>query len=151
VYRPGERSRDWRKLKRIQRQELVVGGWTEPRGSRSRFGALLLGIPEEDGAGEKTRLRYVGHTGGGFTERDLTRIAGLLAARATATCPFPSRPVTNEPPHWVRPELVAEVKFSEWTDDGLLRQPTFLGLRDDVIPSHVRRERKQPAAAGGPP
>jgi bifunctional non-homologous end joining protein LigD len=135
-YKPGQRSRDWRKLKLVKRQEFVVGGWTEPRRSRARFGALLLGIPE----GAAGKLRYVGHSGSGFTEKELDRVARLLAARAIDECPFTELPPSNEAPHWVRPELVAEVKFTEWTDEGYLRHPIYLGLRDDVSPADVRRE-----------
>ena len=142
-YKPGQRSRDWRKLKLVKRQEFVVGGWTDPRRSRARFGALLLGIPEGPGG----RLRYVGHSGSGFTEKELDRVAALLAARATRECPFTTLPPSNERPHWVRPELVAEVKFTEWTDEGYLRHPIYLGLRDDVRPGDVRREEPPRPAA----
>jgi bifunctional non-homologous end joining protein LigD len=135
-YQPGRRTRDWRKLKLVKRQEFVVGGWTDPRRSRAHFGALLLGIPEGG------RLRYAGHTGGGFTDADLGRIAARLAPLATGACPFTTRPPTNERPHWVRPELVVEVKFSQWTDEGYLRHPIFLGLRDDVPPGAVTREKQ---------
>lgn len=145
-YRPGQRSRDWRKLKLIKQQEFVIGGWTEPRGSRARFGALLLGLPE----GEGGRLRYVGHSGGGFTDRELDRVARLLEARETETCPFTTRPPSNERPHWVRPEIVAEVKFSEWTDEGYLRHPIYLGLRDDVRPSEIRGEEVPPGPGPAP-
>jgi len=145
TYEPGERSRAWRKLKLVKRQELVIGGWTEPRRSRAVLGALLLGVPEGDGR----RLRYAGHAGSGFTEKELARLGRLLAERETKTCPFTAPPVTNERPHWVRPELVAEIKFIEWTDEGLMRHPTYLGLRDDVTASSVRREEPQPEAGGG--
>jgi bifunctional non-homologous end joining protein LigD len=139
-YRPGQRTRDWRKVKLDKRQEFVVGGYTEPRRSRSGFGALLVGLPEPDG-----RLRYAGHVGGGFTENDLVRVKGLLAEAETSECPFVARPPANERPHWVSPRLVVEVRFSNWTDDGLLRHPIFLGLRDDVPPAAVRRETNAPA------
>jgi bifunctional non-homologous end joining protein LigD len=137
IYRSGQRTMEWRKLKLVKRQELVIGGWTEPRRSRARFGALLLGVQEVKG------LRYVGHTGTGFTEKELHRLGDLLMAREIATCPFLTRPASNERPHWVRPELVAEVKFAEWTDEGLLRQAVYLGLRDDVRSATVRREEKK--------
>jgi bifunctional non-homologous end joining protein LigD len=137
-YRPGRRTLEWRKLKLVKRQELVVGGYTEPRGSRARFGALLVGVPTSGG-----KLRYAGHVGGGFSENELDRVAGLLEARASSTSPFESVPVTNERPHWVRPELVAEVRFTDWTDEGYLRHPVYLGLRDDVAPARVRREKKR--------
>jgi bifunctional non-homologous end joining protein LigD len=125
-YRPGARSDDWRKLKIEFRQEFVVGGWTEPRRSRQHIGALLLGA--FDAAG---RFHYVGHAGGGFTSAGLEAMYRRLARIERATSPFAERVVTNEPAHWVRPSVVVEVKFSEWTADGKLRQPIFLGVRDD--------------------
>jgi bifunctional non-homologous end joining protein LigD len=126
-YHSGRRSPAWRKLKIVRRQEFVVGGWTDPRNMRSHFGALLLGV-FDDGGG---KLRYVGHVGTGFDEKQLARISGLLKARATPDSPFAARVPTNERPHWVRPELVAEVRFTELTDEGYLRHPVFLGMRDD--------------------
>jgi bifunctional non-homologous end joining protein LigD len=143
-YRPGRRTLEWRKLKLVKRQELVVGGFTEPRGSRARFGALLVGVPTAEGV-----LRYAGHVGGGFSDKELDRVGRLLDARLAKTSPFESVPVTNERPHWVRPELVVEVKFSDWTDEGYLRHPVYVGLRDDVVAEAVRLETK-PAAAPAP-
>ena len=133
-YRTGRRSTDWVKVKLVLEQEFVIGGWTEPRGARSYFGALLLGVYEQ-GA-----LVYVGHTGAGFDEKELRKVFGLLKPLERATSPFRSRPKTNERPHWAEPTLVAQVKFTEWTSDGKLRHPTYLGLRDDVDPLSVRRE-----------
>jgi bifunctional non-homologous end joining protein LigD len=144
-YRPGRRSREWRKLKLLRSDSFVIGGFTEPRRARARFGALLLGVAEPDG-----RLRFVGHVGGGFSDAELARVARLLASREIATCPFQSRPVTNERPHWTRPELVAEVKFAGVSDDGVLRAPIYLGLRDDVqiatTPSPSRSAVESPPA-----
>jgi bifunctional non-homologous end joining protein LigD len=136
LYRPGRRTTDWRKLKLVKRQEFVVGGWTEPRGSRSRFGALLLGLVEGG------KLRYVGHVGGGFSESSLRAIGAKLDALASRESPFDAKVPTNDKPHWVRPALVAEVRFADWTHDGHLRHPVFLGLRDDVAPATVAREEK---------
>jgi bifunctional non-homologous end joining protein LigD len=133
-YQPGKRTPDWRKLKLVRRQEFVVGGWTEPRASRSYFGALLLGY-YDDGV-----LKYAGHTGSGFDQKELARVWKLLRPLETTRCPFATTPKTNERPHWVEPELVAEVKFSEWTDEGMLRHPIYLGLREDVKAETVRRE-----------
>ena len=141
LYRPGRRTADWRKLKLVKRQEFVVGGWTEPRGSRHRFGALLLGLPAPDG-----RLRYVGHVGGGFSEEALRAVGARLDALAQQSCPFETAPPSNDKPHWVRPALVVEVRFGEWTEDGNLRHPVFLGLRDDVVPTAIARETGAPAA-----
>jgi bifunctional non-homologous end joining protein LigD len=138
-YRIGKRSPDWLKLKLVRTQEFVVGGWTEPRGARSAFGALLLGV-YDNGA-----LEYVGHTGTGFDEKELRRVAALMKPLETAESPFRVRPRPNERPHWIRPELVAEVKFTEWTADDKLRHPTYVGLRDDVDPTAVRRERSAPS------
>ena len=133
-YRAGKRSPDWRKLKLVRRQEFVVGGWTEPRGSRAHFGALLVGYYE------KQALKYAGHVGSGFDTQALTRISKRLAGLAVSRSPFDVKPKTNERAHWVEPTLVAEVKFAEWTDEGLLRHPIFLGLREDVKPKSIRRE-----------
>jgi bifunctional non-homologous end joining protein LigD len=143
VYRPGKRTAEWRKLKLVKRQEFVVGGWTEPRGSRARFGSLLLGLPTDAGA-----LHYVGHVGGGFSDPALEAIGARLDALAQAACPFDETPPSNEKPHWVRPTLVAEVRFAEWTQDGRLRHPIFLGLRDDVVPRAIAREAPLPVTRG---
>ena len=139
-YRTGKRSPDWLKLKLVVTQEFVIGGWTEPRGTRSYFGALLLGVYDDD-----DELEYVGHTGTGFDHRELEKVWRLLKPLETGECPFRSRPRSNERPHWVRPTLVAQVKFTEWTDDNKLRHPTYVGLRDDKVATDVRRERKAPA------
>jgi bifunctional non-homologous end joining protein LigD len=134
-YKSGKRTPDWRKLKIVQEQEFVIGGWTEPRQTRAYFGALLLGVYENGD------LVYAGHTGTGFNEKELARLMKLLKPLETRECPFRERPKTNEPPHWVRPTLVAQVKFTEWTADGKLRHPVYLGLRDDKKPEDVHRER----------
>jgi bifunctional non-homologous end joining protein LigD len=136
LYHTGKRTRDWRKLKIIQEQEFVVGGWTDSRTAGRPFGALLLGYYEDGG------LKYAGHTGSGFDHRELDRVMRLLKPLEIAACPFTARPRTNQPPHWVKPTLVAQLKFTEWTDVGLLRHPIYLGMRDDVKPQTVRREKK---------
>ena len=135
-YKAGQRSPDWRKLKITLEQEFVVGGWTEPRHARGYLGALLLGVWAAEG-----RLEYVGHTGTGFTEKELERVWRLLKAIELPSSPFTTRPQANERPHWARPALVAQVRFTEWTADGKLRQPVYLGMRDDVDPGAIRRER----------
>ncbi|MCA1562955.1 MAG: non-homologous end-joining DNA ligase [Acidobacteria bacterium] len=135
-YQSGRRSPAWRKKKMVRQEEFVVGGWTEPRQSRHHFGALLLGVFDSPG-----QLTYVGHTGTGFDQAELERIWKLLQSRETDRSPFASRFKTNEPAHWVRPDLVAQVRFTEWTDDQKLRHPVYLGLRDDKRAAEVRRER----------
>ncbi len=139
-YVSGKRTSDWRKMKIVHEQEFVVGGWTDPRSSRTGLGALLLGV--YDG---KT-LVYAGHVGTGFDERELVRLIGLLKPLETRTCPFSAMPPSNEKPHWVAPKLVAQVRFTEWTDDGVLRHPVYLGLRDDKKAASVTRE--EPGRAG---
>ena len=134
VYQPGRRSPAWRKIKLVQEQEFVVGGWTEPRQTRQHFGALLLGVNEGG------RLKYAGHTGTGFDQKELARVSKLLKARETKTSPFSEKIKTNEPAHWARPDLVAQIRFTEWTADGKLRHPVYLGLRDDKGAKEVVRE-----------
>ena len=133
-YDPGIRSKSWLKLKVEHRQEFVVGGWTEPRNTREHIGAILLGYFEGD------RFIYVGHTGGGFTRAGLQDMYRRLARLERKTSPFERPPRTNERAHWTRPEVVVEVKFNEWTADGKLRQPIFLGVRDDKPARDVGRE-----------
>ncbi len=144
VYHTGKRTRDWRKLKIIHEQEFVVGGWTDSRTAGRPFGALLLGY-YEDG-----RLKYAGHTGSGFNHRELDRVIRLLKPLESPSSPFITRPRTNQPAHWTKPSLVAQLKFTEWTDDGLLRHPIYLGMRDDVKPETVRRETKSPGSRKSP-
>ena len=144
LYKSGKRTPDWRKLKLVHEQEFVIGGWTEPRQTRAYFGALLLGVYESQGPSPKPLL-YCGHIGTGFNEKELTRVMKLLGPLETPVCPFKTKPKTNERPHWVRPELVAQIKFTEWTADGKLRHPVYLGLRDDKKPGQVHRETSQRA------
>jgi bifunctional non-homologous end joining protein LigD len=127
------RSRDWLKLKCAHGQELVIGGWTAPRGSRERLGALLVGYYENG------RLRYAGKVGTGFDRETLHRLGDELERRERTTSPFE----LGDPPRaarWAEPELVAEIGFAEWTRDGKLRQPRYQGLRDDKNPREVVRE-----------
>ena len=134
-YEPGRRVRWWQKIKLENRQELVVGGWTEPRNSRKHFGALLLGYHDTHG-----NLIYAGHTGGGFSERLLDEVYAKLRKSERRTSPFTITPKTNERAHWAEPRLVVEVKFNEWTSAGIMRQPIFVGVRDDKEPTQVIRE-----------
>jgi bifunctional non-homologous end joining protein LigD len=137
TYKAGSRSKDWLKLKLQYRAEFVVGGWTEPRKTRPYIGALLLGYYDGEG-----RLRYVGHMGGGFTREGLAEMYERLKPLERTTPPFVDPPKTNEPAHWVDPKLVVEVKFAEWTSDEKLRQPIFLGIRDDKDARDVGLEGK---------
>jgi bifunctional non-homologous end joining protein LigD len=137
TYKLGKRDPSWQKVKCVLRQEFVIGGFTEPEGSREGIGALLIGYYDQ--AGE---LVYSGKVGTGFTQalaRDLRKRLGAIATR--------DAPFANPPPearrwgtHWVRPELVGEVQFTEWTNDGTLRHPSFQGMRADKKPRDVRRE-----------
>lgn len=135
VYTPGKRSKDWLKLKLEKRQEFVVGGWTEPRKSRKHIGALLLGYYNND-----DEFVYVGHTGGGFSEKALQDMYKLLKPLERKTSPFATTPKTNEKAHWAKPQVVVEVRYNEMTNVGKLRQPIFLGVRDDKEPKDVRLE-----------
>ena len=127
------RSRDWLKFKCSAEQELVIGGYTAPRGARTELGALLLGH-YEDG-----RLRYAGKVGTGFTQATLRDLAERLAPLRRDDSPF-ADPVREREVTWVEPRLVAQVGFTEWTRDGRLRHPRFLGLRDDKAAEEVVRE-----------
>jgi bifunctional non-homologous end joining protein LigD len=133
-YEPGKRTQAWLKLKIEFREEFVVGGFTEPRNSREYIGALLLGYFDGD------RFIYVGHTGGGFTRQSLNDMYKRLKPLERKTSPFEETPKTNEKVHWVKPEVVVEVKFNEWTADRRLRQPIFIGVRDDKAAKDVEIE-----------
>ncbi len=134
------RTTDWLKFKCERGQEFVVGGWTDPRGSRTGFGSLLLGYYSPDGD-----LTYAGKVGTGFDQALLTSLTEQLEAivsegPAYAEATLPSAPAFRRDVHWVKPRLVAEVRFAEWTRDGQLRHPRFLGLRTDKAPRDVVRE-----------
>lgn len=135
-YRQG-RSRDWLKFKCVNQQELVVGGYTDPRGERTGFGALLVGYNDGDG------LRYAGKVGTGYDQQTLADLRERLADLEQGTSPFVDD-VREAGVHWVAPRLVAEVGFTEWTHDGRLRHPRFQGLRRDKRPEDIVRE--QPPA-----
>lgn len=144
-YHSGRRTPAWRKLKLLKQQEFVVGGWTEPRQSRQHFGALLLGFYEGG------LLHFAGSVGTGFDEKELDRIARLLRKLATPAKPFAGAVAVAETPHWVKPELVVEVRFTEWTQEGLLRQPVYLGAREDKKAREVRKEEpRRPEEPGSP-
>ncbi|HEY2790913.1 MAG TPA: non-homologous end-joining DNA ligase [Micromonosporaceae bacterium] len=128
------RSRDWLKFKCVAEQELVVGGFTDPAGSRVGFGALLVGYY----AGAE--LHYAGKVGTGYDHATLTALRSRLDALTIAEQPFAGAAVRERGAHWVRPEMVAQIGFTEWTRDGKLRHPRFLGLRRDKDPHDVVRE-----------
>ncbi|NYT20457.1 MAG: ATP-dependent DNA ligase [Methanomicrobiales archaeon] len=129
------RSKDWLKFTCINRQEFVIGGYTEPGGSRTGFGALLLGYYRDDD------LIYAGKVGTGFDDRTLADLGDRLAARRQEISPFADKVRPEKGEHFVSPDLVCEVAFSEWTDDGRLRHPRFLGMRDDKPAEDVVLER----------
>lgn len=135
-YRSG-RNRDWIKSKCGRRQEFVVVGFTEPRGSRKGVGALLLAVGDAKG-----KLRYSGKVGSGFSRAGLAVLRSQLNGQLLKRSPLPDAPTDTALAgvHWVRPSLVAEVTFTEWTIDGLLRHPVFVGLREDKAARLVRRE-----------
>jgi bifunctional non-homologous end joining protein LigD len=134
AYLAGKRSLDWLKIKAVKQQEAVICGYTQPRASRRHFGALVLGVFQD---GE---LVFAGHVGTGFDERSLAALARKLKPLATRACPFAHVPETNMPVTWLKPRLVAQIKFQGWTADGSMRQPVFLGLREDLQPAAAIRE-----------
>lgn len=136
-YRAG-RSRDWLKFKCESGQEFVIGGFTDPRGTRTGFGALLLGYYDPG-----HQLVYAGKVGTGFTQRTLGSLYASLAGLEQDHPPFDRGKLPRSGVHWVQPRLVAEVGFSEWTTAGELRHPRFQGLRDDKDPAEVIREMPQ--------
>ena len=158
VYEPGRRSGMWIKLKCVNEQEFVIGGYTPPGGSRKHFGAILVGY--YDGS----KLKFAGKVGSGFTTKSLTMLYKRFREEERADCPFvglPSKLATGQvrptggqggewvqgitpsmmkKMHWVNPKFVAEIKFAEWTRDGKLRQPVFLGIREDKDPLSITKE-----------
>lgn len=128
------RSRYWLKIKTVMRQEVVIAGYTAPRGARKLIGALVVGLYDGD------QLRYIGHVGGGFNSESLKQVHSLLQPLKANRAPFAEPPRTNEPVQWVKPRLVCEVKFAGWTNTGIMRQPIFEGLRDDKRPEDCRLE-----------
>jgi bifunctional non-homologous end joining protein LigD len=131
----GGRGGAWLKTKCISRQEFVIGGYTDPEGARTHVGALLVGYYEGE------TLRYAGKVGTGFTQKLLVELKKRLDPLEQPTCPFVPPPPRRAGSHWVKPELVGEVAFSEWTGDGHLRHPSFQGLRADKLARDVVREK----------
>ncbi len=147
VYEPGRRSGAWIKLKCVNEQEFVIGGYTPPAGARKHFGALLVGYYD------KGRLLFAGKVGTGFDTKLLSALHKKMRAEKRSTCPFADLPskqngewVQGITPRemrkytWINPRFVCQVKFAEWTRDGKLRQPVFLGLRQDKDPREVIKE-----------
>jgi bifunctional non-homologous end joining protein LigD len=136
-YASGSRTADWLKIKTAKRQEVVIAGFTAPRRTRPFFGALVLAVREDD------TWRYIGHVGTGFSHQTLEELHGKLVRLKVAKSPFPAKVKDEAVTTWVRPSLVAEVKFAEWTSKGELRQPVYLGLRADKGAKDVVRERER--------
>lgn len=134
IYEEGRRGMSWLKIKIVNEQEALICGYTAPRGSRKKIGALVLGMYENK------QLKYIGHCGGGFNEAIITQLYDLLQPLITKTSPFAEKVTTNMPVTWVKPTLVCQVKFQEWTGDGHLRQPIYLGLREDKPAKEVHPE-----------
>lgn len=133
-YRDGKRTHEWLKIKRVQEQEAVIVGFTQPRGGRKLFGALVLA------AHIKGTLRYIGHSGGGFTWQEMKDLYPKLRKIAVKRSPISDTVPVNMPITWVEPKYVCEIKFTEWTPSGAMRHPIFVGLRIDKKPKDVRRE-----------
>lgn len=165
VYEPGRRSGAWIKLKVLNEQEFVIGGYTPPEGSRKHFGAILAGYYERAAKGGRkesdsrpqkeanSRLLFAGKVGTGFNSKSLADLYKKFRGEERDTCPFadlPSKqggqwvqgitPSMMKKMHWINPKFVAQIKFAEWTRDGKLRQPVYLGLREDKNPKEVVRE-----------
>lgn len=134
-YFSGARTADWLKIKTSRRQEAVIAGFTAPRRSRTFFGALVLALRE------KKDWRYIGHVGTGFTHKALAELHGKMMPLRTAKSPFPAKVKDQAVTTWIKPSLVAEVKFTEWTRSGEMRHPVYLGLRSDKRARDVVRER----------
>lgn len=141
VYQVGKRSDNWLKVKTHLRQEVVIGGYTEPKGSRVHLGALLLGVYENG------KLQYTGQAGSGFNRTSLEMLIQKLEPLAQAESPFAGKVKVSRQVTWVKPKLVCEISFAEWTAAGLMRQAIFEGLREDKKPTDVVREREVSAKA----
>jgi len=152
-YEPGRRSGAWIKLKCVNEQEFVIGGYTPPAGSRKYFGAVLVGYYQAGSKKGDSCLKFAGKVGSGFTAKSLSILYKKFRDEERGDCPFvdlPSKqggewvqgitPSMMKKMHWVNPEFVAEIKFAEWTRDGKLRQPVFLGVREDKDPRGITKQ-----------
>jgi bifunctional non-homologous end joining protein LigD len=137
AYASGSRTTDWLKIKTAKRQEVVIAGFTAPRRTRPFFGALVLAVREGDA------WRYIGHVGTGFSHKVLEDLHAKLVKLTVPKSPFPAKVKDEATTTWIKPSLVAEVKFAEWTSKGELRQPVYLGLRSDKRAKDVVRERER--------
>ena len=137
-YASGSRTSDWLKIKTSKRQEVVIAGFTAPKRTRPFFGALVLALREQNS------WRYIGHVGTGFSHRSLEELHSKLMKLKSAKSPFPSKVKDQATTTWVKPSLVAEVRFTEWTTKGEMRHPVFLGLRADKRAAEIVRERETP-------
>ncbi len=136
TYKEGKRSDDWLKIKTQKSQEFVIAGFTEGKGGRKYFGALIAGIYKNG------NLQYIGHVGGGFDNKQIKRLYEKIEKLKQKDCPFDTAPATNAPVTWIKPKLVGEATFSNWTTDGQMRHPVFLGLRQDKDAKDVKSEER---------
>jgi len=143
-YEPGRRSSAWIKVKPTKSADFVIGGYTQGKGTRAPLGAILVG------AWKGAKLQYASHVGSGFDDRSLAAVKARLEPLRTKACPFAEKPPLNAPATWVEPKVVAEVSFQDWTEDGSLRAPVFVRLREDLDAKKIRREstRKESPGAG---
>lgn len=135
TYRENVRGEDWLKVKTHLRQEVVIGGYTEPRGGRKYLGALIVGLYREG------KFMYVGHSGGGIPDEQRRELQERLSKLERKTSPFIKEPKPNAPVHWVEPKLICEMSFTEWTSEGYMRHPVFEGMRVDKKPTEVHQEK----------
>ncbi|MFP4383304.1 MAG: DNA ligase D [Spirochaetia bacterium] len=140
----GKRDKSWQKIKCLHEQEFLIGGYTRPKNSRKGLGSIMVGYHDEQGD-----VIYTGKVGTGFTDRELEELSGLFSSRERKTSPFKNPPKEKDLASWITPDLVCQVKFEEWTKDGKLRQPAYLGLREDKDPEDIRREGKEHSANPG--
>ena len=137
IYVPGGRSSKWLKIKAKMRQEVVIAGYTEPGGSRNKIGSIITGIYD------KGILVFAGQAGSGFDEKELENLYNIFQKLKTGICPFKTVPNTTTAAHWIKPQLVAEVEFAEWTDKNVMRHPVFIGIRTDKDVLDVKIEKPE--------